>query len=139
MLTRLTHGRRMAHNAPKAWTTKIRGNAMHLVIIGILGVFLFAATFADAATITGTVSGPDGAPFGAAFVQARHAKLKMTVSVLSDNAGRYRVENLPAGDYRLGVRATGYKAEAKNGISLAADQNLLHNFALQQAPVRWTD
>src|SRR5439155_20023055 len=88
MLTRLTHGRRMAHNAPQAWTTKIRGNAMHLVIIGILGVFLFAATFADAATITGTVSGPDGAPFRAAFVQARHAKLKMTVSVLSDNAGR---------------------------------------------------
>ena len=109
---------------------------MHSALIGILGLFIFAASFADAATIAGTVSGPDGTPLRAAFVQARHAKLKMTVSVLSDNAGRYLVENLPAGDYRLSVRAIGYKAEPKSGITLAAEQNLSHDFALQPAPVR---
>ena len=64
--------------------------------LGILGLVM-AASVADAATITGTVTGPDGAPFRGAFVQARHAGLKMTVSVLSDNQGRYVVENLPAG------------------------------------------
>ena len=53
---------------------------------------------AHAASISGTVTGPDGAPLRAAFVQARHGKLKMTVSVLTDAAGRYAVENLPAGD-----------------------------------------
>jgi len=52
---------------------------------------------ADAATITGTVAGPDGRPFRAAFVQARNLATKITVSVLSDSAGRYRIENLPAG------------------------------------------
>ena len=84
---------------------------------------LLAAPAADAATITGTVTGPDGAPFRAAFVQARHAGLKMTVSVLSDNQGHYVVENLPAGDYRVLVRAVGYKADAKAGVKLDADQN----------------
>ena len=58
--------------------------------LGILALLL-AAPIADAATITGTVTGPDGAPFRGAFVQARHAGLKMTVSVLSDNQGRYVV------------------------------------------------
>ena len=68
---------------------------------------------ADAASISGTVTGPDGAPLRAAFVQARHGKLKMTVSVLTDKAGRYVVENLPAGDYRLSVRALGTKVRAQ--------------------------
>ena len=72
-----------------------------LAPLGVLGLIVFASSCADAATITGTVKGPDGAPFRAAFVQARHAGLKMTVSVLSDNQGKYIVENLPAGDYEI--------------------------------------
>jgi len=110
-----------------------------LAPIGVIGLFVFAASVADAATITGTVTGPDGAPVRAAFVQARHGKLKMTVSVLSDNQGRYVVEDLPAGEYRLQVRALGLKAEPKGGLVLAADQNAAHDFALQGAAVRWSD
>src|SRR5580704_699298 len=87
--------------------------------LGMLGFAVLAASCADAATISGTVTGPDGAPFRGAFVQARHAGLKMTVSVLSDNQGRFVAENLPAGDYRLQVRAVGYKADPKSGVKLA--------------------
>jgi virginiamycin B lyase len=111
--------------------------------IGALGLFAFAGSIAlsaaDAATITGTVTGPDGAPMRAAFVQARQTKLKMTVSVLSDNQGRYVVEGLPAGEYRLQVRALGFKAEPKSGLTLAADQNATHDFALQPVQIRWSD
>jgi streptogramin lyase len=107
--------------------------------IGVIGLFVFASTFADAATITGTVTGPDGAPLRAAFVQARHAKLKMTVSVLSDNQGRYVVENLPAGEYRLQVRMIGLNGEPKSGIDLGADQSISHDFALRQGVVKWSD
>src|SRR5262244_4088285 len=101
----------------------------------------FVATFsaADAATVTGTVTGPDGAPFRGAFVQARNAKTKIMVSVLSDKEGRYRVENLPAGDYRLQIRAPGFQAAVRNGLSLAADQAASHDFALQKSFVRWSD
>jgi streptogramin lyase len=110
-----------------------------LALLGILGTLGLAASAADAATITGTVMGPDGTPFRAAFVQARNASMKMTVSVLTDNQGKYLVENLPAGDYRLSIRAIGYKADAKSGVKLTADQNLAQDFALQTGQVRWTD
>src|SRR5712672_1601075 len=110
-----------------------------LALLGLLGTLSLAASPADAATITGTVKGPDGAPFRAAFVQARHAGMKMTVSVLTDNQGKYVVENLPAGEYRLQIRAIGYKADAKSGVQLTADQNLAQDFALQTGMVRWTD
>ncbi len=68
-----------------------------------------SASAAGAATIAGTVKGPDGAPFRGAFVQARNAATKITVSVLSDTQGHYQVPDLPAGDYRLAIRAPGYK------------------------------
>src|SRR5882757_3019684 len=106
--------------------------------IGILALLL-AAPVADAATITGTVTGPDGAPFRGAFVQARHAGLKMTVSVLTDNQGRYVAENLPEGDYRVQVRAIGFKTDSKTGVKLATDQNAAFDFALAATPVRWSD
>src|SRR5437667_3020622 len=111
-----------------------------LAFFAILGsLCVAAASPAPAATITGTVKGPDGAPFRAAFVQARHAGLKMTVSVLSDNQGKYIVENLPAGDYSLAIRAIGYDADPKSGIKLTADQSLAQDFALKTGVVGWTD
>ena len=53
-------------------------------ILGVLSAALFAASFVSAATVTGTVKGPDGAPFEGAFVQAQNAKTKIMVSVLTD-------------------------------------------------------
>src|ERR1700691_508196 len=55
-----------------------RGNAMRSVApYGVLGLVSImsacAIAGADAATVSGTVRGPDGAPFRGAFVQARHA------------------------------------------------------------------
>ena len=90
------------------------------LLLGVFGVFAFAPSGAEAATISGTVAGPDGAAFRGAFVQARNAKTKIMVSVLSDRDGKYRIENLPAGDYRVQIRAPGFKSEPKNGVSLSA-------------------
>src|SRR3954468_5138594 len=99
-----------------------------LTSLGALGFVMFAVPFADAATITGTVTGPDGQPFRAAFVQARNAKSKITVSVLSDNQGHYRVPDLAGGDYRIQIRAPGFRADPKNGVALTAEQNLTQDF-----------
>ena len=109
------------------------------LLLGILVAFAAAPVTADAATVSGTVAGPDGAGFRGAFVQARNAKTRITVSVLSDNSGRYRIENLPAGDYRLAIRAPGYRSEAKSGVSLGDEQSLSHDFKLQNGMVRWSD
>jgi virginiamycin B lyase len=97
------------------------------------------ASLADAATIAGTVTGPDGAPFRGAFVQARNAATHITVSVLSDAQGHYLVPDLAAGDYRLAIRAPGFKADPKSGIALTADQSLTQDLALQKSYVHWSD
>jgi virginiamycin B lyase len=104
-----------------------------------LGCLVSSIGCADAAMISGTVAGPDGKAFRGAFVQARNLKTRITVSVLSDRAGVYRIDNLPAGDYRVTLRAIGYKADPLSGVTLAADQNLARNLALQQGAVRWSD
>ena len=50
------------------------------LLLGVLGLVVITPWAADAASISGTVTGPDGAPLRAAFVQARHGKLKIVVA-----------------------------------------------------------
>ena len=52
------------------------------LFLGVLGTFALAWS-ADAASVSGTVVGPDGKAFRGAFVQARNAKTRITVCVLS--------------------------------------------------------
>ena len=82
-----------------------------ILVLGGLVAFLGSACYG--ATITGTVNGADGAPFQGAFVEAQNAKTKITVIVLSDSQGRYRIPDLPAGDYRVQIRAVGYRADPR--------------------------
>ena len=106
---------------------------------GFVSFLILFSSSAFAATVTGTVKGPDGAPFEGAFVQAVNAKTKISVSVLSDKQGRYRVENLPAGDYQVRVRAVGFTTDPHSAVTLTADQNVSFEFALKQGTVRWSD
>ena len=105
----------------------------------LLGVILALGSVCSGATVTGTVKGPDSAPFQGAFVEAQNTKSKITVIVLSDRRGRYTIENLPAGEYRGQISATGYRADPRAGVKLTADQRSSFDFALQSAPVRWNE
>ena len=110
-----------------------------LKISGLVGAVALISSLAFGATITGKVTGPDGAPFRAAFVQARNAKTHVTVIVLSGNDGTYRVENLPAGNYQVQARSIGYRSDSKSGIFLAANQNATFDWALQKQMVHWDE
>src|SRR6267378_3261915 len=90
------------------------------ISLAMISLIALAVSTADAATITGTVKGPDGQPFRGAFVQARNAKTKITVNVLSDNQGRYQ-------------------ADTVNTMALTPDQSATQDFALKASYVRWTD
>ena len=105
------------------------------------GVALAALTAvsANAASISGVVNGVDGKPFKGAFVQARNAAMHMTVSVLSDKDGKFIAPNLPDGEYRLTIRAPGFKADPQGGVKLAGDQAAKADFALKKGEVRWAD
>lgn len=92
-----------------------------------------------AATVAGTVKDPSGAPFKAAFVQARSNSGKKTVSVLSDKQGQYRIPDLAPGEYEIRVKAIAYKSEPRSGVKLSADDSPTIDFALQKGAVRWSD
>ncbi len=107
-----------------------------LAVASLIGAL---ASASYAATITGTVKSPDGEPFEAAFVQAQNTKTRMTFIGLTDAQGRYRVENLTAGDYSVQARSTGLRADTQSGVSLTADQNTSYDFVLQTSAVRWNE
>src|SRR5947209_18258253 len=99
-----------------------------LRFIAALALCSSPLALAHAADVTGTVTAPDGSPFRGAFVQAENAQTRLLVSVLTDNRGRYKVANLPAGEYRLGVRAPGYAADPKTAIKLDANTSTSESF-----------
>jgi len=105
----------------------------------LLGLVVLLTPAGFSATVTGMVKGPDGKPFTGAFVQAQNTKMRMTVSVLSDSQGHYQVEKLPAGEYRVMIKAVGYRAEPRMGVQLAADQNASFDFDLQKSTVHWNE
>ena len=108
-------------------------------LLPLIGLIILFGPACYTATITGTVKGPDGAPFEGAFVQAQNTKMRMAFIVLTDSQGRYRVEKVPAGEYQLTSRATGYRGDPRPGVILTADQDASFDFALQKAPIRWNE
>ena len=108
-------------------------------LVAFLILVVVFSSLVRAATVTGNVKGPDNTPFEGAFVQAINAKTHISVSVLTDKQGRYRVENLPAGEYQVRIRAVGFTTDPRSAVNLTADQNISFEFALQKGAVRWSD
>ena len=74
-----------------------------------LAIFCCALAYgATDATISGVVKDPSGAPFRGAFVRAQNVQSKISMNVLSDNQGRYRIQNLPPGEYRVRIEAANF-------------------------------
>jgi virginiamycin B lyase len=105
----------------------------------LLSLMFFRSLFCSGATLTGTLKDADGGAFQGAFVEAQNAKTRITAIVLSDSQGRYHIPDLPAGSYQVQIKAVGFHAEPRSGITLAASQNVSLDFALQKAMVRWNE
>jgi virginiamycin B lyase len=109
----------------------------YLLLLGVSSIAFVGQT--NAASLTGKVTGPDGQAFRAAFVQAQNAKTKITTSVLSQNDGTYHIENLPAGDYDVRVKAVGYTNDQSEQLMLGADAQTQKPFTLKKGKVDWAD
>jgi virginiamycin B lyase len=118
-----------------------KGGIVNLLgkVAQLFGSFVMLSSLSYAATITGTVKGPDSMPFEGAFVEAQNTKTKMTVMVLTDSQGLYRIEKLAPGEYRVQIRAVGYRTDPHAGVNLTTDQNASFDFALQKGVVHWND
>src|SRR4051794_8755748 len=110
----------------------------HRLAAGAALSILLSST-ALAATLTGMVTGPDGKPFMGAFVVAENPQTKMTFNVLSNAEGRYQISNLPAATYTVRISAIGHKSEPRSDVKLGDEQKQSFDFALQKAPVQWSE
>jgi virginiamycin B lyase len=109
----------------------------HLLLLGVSSIVCMGQ--ANAASLSGKVTGPDGQPFRAAFVQAQNTQTKITTSVLSQNDGSYRIENLPGGDYDVKIKAVGYESAQNEHLTLGADEAGKKPFTLKKGKVSWAD
>ncbi len=88
--------------------------------------------------ILGTVAGPDEQPLGTVGVTLRAASDSSVVTgVLTDPAGRFRIEGLPEGSYLLHVARIGYVSRSSETIELtgAAPEVNLGTIVLQISAV----
>ena len=79
--------------------------------------------WAQNSTVHGTVSSSGTIAF--ATVSIHNSRY----STSTDSAGRYKIENLPAGRYTITVSAVGYKTQSKT-LNVEAEKNLLTDFSL---------
>jgi virginiamycin B lyase len=104
-------------------------------------VLLFACVgyAAPGSVISGTVKGPDGAPFQAAMVRVQNLKTKMTMTVVSNNQGKYVTNNLPPGNYDVWTMSVGYSGSParQTGVTVADGKNLTFDFTMKKRPVGW--
>jgi len=108
-------------------------------LLPLVILLLCFVSVCSGATITGTIKSLESAPFQGAFVEAQNTKTRMTFIVLSDSRGRYQIAKLPAGEYRLQVRAVGFRTDPRTGLNLAEDQKASYDFVLQKGLVGWND
>jgi virginiamycin B lyase len=108
-------------------------------ILGLVILFAFSSYGAPGGTVSGTVKGPDGSPFKGAFIRAQNENSKITVNVLSNRQGEYRIENLAPGEYQIQATAVGYKNDLHTDVRVESEQLVSQNFALQKGMVRWAE
>ena len=77
-------------------------------IVAILGVSGVLALAQAPASMSGTVTGPNGAPVAGAPVQAKNVKTAAAYRGLSSPQGTYTLSGVPAGTYTITVNVPGF-------------------------------
>lgn len=94
------------------------------IMAGLLFVLLFAAAglFAQTTSLTGTVTDPTGAVIPSASITIVNAQTGAQREVMSDNQGRYTIQQITPGTYQLTAKATGFADEVINNVELLVNQ-----------------
>ena len=108
-------------------------------ILTLMALIACCGSVGRAATIGGTVRGPEGAPLEGVFVRAQNKQINATFMVLSDSRGHYRLDKLPAGNYQLSTKITGYSGGPAGELNLTAEQVASVDMAMQKSPVQWNE
>jgi hypothetical protein len=90
------------------------------------------------ASVNGQVTDPSGGAVAGAQVTAIEAGTGVIHNAVSSPDGLYVLSNLPPGDYRLGVKASGFKDYVQTGLELQVGSNVQVNAPMQVGSVNET-
>jgi len=110
---------------------------MHRFCCG-LALFLFSVSAAVAqvsGALSGTVNDPSGAAVSGAAISAINVDTGAVRTTISNDAGRYEVLSLPAGEYEVHAKKQGFSEEVRKGIELAVGQDVTSSLTLQLGAV----
>ncbi len=82
------------------------------------------------ATILGTVTDMSGAAISDANVQVQNLGTGATQSVTSDAEGRYRVADLPVGNYQVQASKMGFSTAVRAGVTLSVGTQSVVDFSM---------
>jgi virginiamycin B lyase len=111
-----------------------------LLFSGLLGTLLslntaLAERLRDSpAVLTGRVTSAQEGAMEGVLVSAHQAGSPITVTVVSDHAGRFSfpADRLPPGNYALRIRAVGYELERPAAVDVAAEGTVTADLALRK-------
>ena len=83
------------------------------------------------ATLTGSVTDPNGATVAGATVKATNIGTNIAYDTQSTDAGFYRFPTLPVGIYKLNVEAAGFKGSLVENVTLTVGQTVTQDVKLE--------
>ena len=106
---------------------KLRGFFLALAILFVLACFQATRGRAETSpgvALSGTISSAEEGPMEGVLVGAKKAGSTITITVVSDEHGRYRfpASKLTPGQYALRIRAVGYDLASPRTVEVAASQ-----------------
>lgn len=105
--------------------------SMAMLLVGMRAVALNRLwAQAATATILGTITDSSGDAVPDAMVQVKNVATGATQSGTSDSQGRFRVPELPVGEYETQATKTGFSTVLRRGIILAVGAQTVVDFSL---------
>jgi hypothetical protein len=109
---------------------------MKKIIVGFIGLILFVATARAASSVVeGVVKDAKGRPIDGADIRIEtKSGGRLLTTVKTDVNGRYILDGLPAGDYRITLVVHGAVKTSINNTTIESGEPTRLNFDLRAAP-----
>jgi len=91
-----------------------------LVLLSVLALALGAVAQVQNGQFTGAVTDPSGAAIPNAKVTATNNGTNLSVSTTTNQSGVYTIKELPIGNYKVSVEASGFKTSTNAGLTMNA-------------------
>ncbi len=105
------------------------------VAFGLAAVPVLAQTDVTTSRISGVVEGADGAPIPGVTVEATNTETGLVQVAVTDEAGFFRVLNLPTGTYKVTASLDGFATSTADNVRLLLGSTPSINFTLQSSTV----